>query len=81
MMHVLKTSPTEHRLFLRRAFTSAHLCSIGFKSGLYGGKYKSICLFSAIASIMSLLLWKLALSITITQPFGNSGNRASVNQP
>ena len=58
-------------VFLRVAFACADFRSMGLRSGKYGSKYSSSWPASLITSCVSFLLWKVALSITITA-FGGS---------
>ena len=60
---------------LRLRLTHAHICSIGFKSGLYAGSQRILCPCCSNNSWISALLWNAALSITTTLFSGNAGIR------
>ena len=74
---MLKIWSMEHYVDRLMCFAWAHFFSIGFKSGEYGGKYNTVWPHSSKIFCMSLPLWKVALSMTITLSWGNSGSKNS----
>src|ERR1022692_1890931 len=52
----------------KTCFSLAQACSMGFRSGEYGGRYSSSAPAAAISSRTPLTLWALRLSMTTTSP-------------
>ena len=70
----------EQLCFLIYAFFSDHLFSIGLRSGEYGGKNSIMCPALVIIFNISVFLWKVALSITITVTVFKLGSRKYFTQ-
>ena len=62
------------------AFAWAHFCSVGLRSGEYGGKYSGVWPARLTSSFVSALLWNVALSMTTTDFGGSFGIRSCSNQ-
>ena len=68
-----QASTVRRPAFRNSALSLANASSIGFKSGLYGGRYHTSAPAAAIAARTSTRLWHARLSITTTSPGRNAG--------
>ena len=58
----------------------AHLFSMGFRSGEYGGRNKTVQPYFSVSSCNTAFLWNVALSRMITEPSLTSFNRQCSSQ-
>src|SRR4051812_13470965 len=56
-----------------RALTLDHIFSIGFRSGLYGGRYRTVAPAASTVSRTAATLWAARLSMTTTSPGVRAG--------